>query len=77
MPTQSPPPYELRIRPCAIRREHFRWEVRSAGRPLLISHEAYRSQAAAEIEGRTELQKLKEKWQTTHEERTPSPQGPK
>lgn len=66
MPTQSPPPYALKIRPCVTRRNHFRWEVRSEGRPLLISHEAYRSQSEAEAEGRIELEKLTRKWQAAH-----------
>jgi hypothetical protein len=66
MPTQSPPPYELKTRPCTIRRNQFRWEVWSGGRPLLISHESYRSQSEAEAEGRIELQRLTEKWQAAH-----------
>lgn len=66
MPTQSPPPYELKIRPCTTRRNWFRWEIRSQGRPLLISHDAYKSQAEAEAEGRIELQNLNEKWQAAH-----------
>jgi hypothetical protein len=66
MPTQSPPPYELKVRPCTVRCEQFRWEVRSGGRPLLISHEAYRSRPEAEAEGQIEMQRLAEKWETTH-----------
>jgi len=66
MPTQSPPPYQLKIRPCMIRRNQFRWEVRSEGRPLLISHESYRSHLEAETEGRIELQRLSEKWQARY-----------
>lgn len=71
MPIQSPPPYTLKIRPCTIRRRSFRWEIRSGGRLLLISHEAYRSQSAAEAEGQLELAKLNEKWQTVHGGQTP------
>jgi hypothetical protein len=62
MPIQSPPPYELKVRPCTTRRNQFRWEIRSGGRPLLISDESYRSQSQAEAEGRVESQKLTEKW---------------
>jgi len=67
MPTQSPPPFDLRVRPCTTRRGHFRWELRAGGRPLLISHESYASQSLCETEGRIEMQKLTEKWQATHD----------
>jgi hypothetical protein len=72
MPTQSPPPYELKIRPCKTRRKQFRWEVRSGGRPLLISDDSYSSQSDAEAKGRIELRRLNEKWQAMHDGRTPS-----
>jgi hypothetical protein len=54
----------------APRGADFRWELRSGGRPLLISHESYASQSTCEIEGRIEMQKLNEKWQATHDQAT-------
>lgn len=71
MPTQSPPPYELKIRSCPMRRRHFRWEVRSGGRLLLISHGTFRSRSAAEAEGQIELARLSERWQTLQGGQTP------
>jgi uncharacterized protein YegP (UPF0339 family) len=50
-----------------MRRGHFRWELRSGGRPLLISHESYASQSACEAEGLIESQKLTEKWHATRD----------
>jgi hypothetical protein len=65
-PDPVSPPYELRVLPCAIRRNQFRREIRSQGHPLLISHDAYKSRAEAEAEGGIELQNLNEKWQAAH-----------
>ena len=58
MADQSPPPYDLIIRPCMIQAGRYRWDIRRDGTPVQSSIQSFSSEQEARMDGRRELERL-------------------
>jgi hypothetical protein len=55
---QTPPPYDLAIRPCTIHAGRFRWDIREGGTPVQSSMDSFASEQEARANGSQEIEKL-------------------
>ena len=59
---QSPHPYYLKIRPCNVHVDRYRWEILDNEELLQTSADSFATEREAKDNGRLEMQDLIEMW---------------
>jgi hypothetical protein len=60
MTDQTPPPFDLVVRPCTIHAGRYRWDIREGGTPIQTSMDSFASEQEAHTDGIREFEKLKQ-----------------